>query len=89
MRSEYESVAEIFQGIASLRDQLLEAGASEATAELSEVIASAWATASEAVGEARLSLERVRPEVAARLPQATELLADLIAAAQRLWDVTE
>ena len=86
MSQKYESVADIFEGITYLRDQLLQAGASDAAAELSEVITSSWATASEAVGESKLSLEKVRPEVDARVPQASGLLAELSAAAQRLWD---
>lgn len=86
MTAKYDSVAEVFEEVATLRDELQEVGALNAADELSGVIGCAWATASEAVGEARLSLQKVRPEVQENLPQRVELLDELVSAAQRLWE---
>jgi len=67
MTNEFKNNAELFDFARALRDLLKDQGCAAEAKELSEVVDTAWTTASEALGELKLSLMRVGPCAKARL----------------------
>jgi hypothetical protein len=66
MTNEFKNNTELFDFARSLRDLLKDQGCVAEANELSEVVDTAWTTASEALGELKLSLMRVGPCVKPR-----------------------
>ena len=61
--TEFHSVEDVYAAARQVRDALLERGEKEAAAELDGTMRTFWTTASEALGEMKLSLLKVRPTV--------------------------
>lgn len=65
--SRYETVDDVFDVAVQLRDALLQKQQEEAAAELTATLECFWTTGSEALGEMRESLQRVRSAVSEAL----------------------
>ena len=61
--TEFHNVEDVYAAARQVRDALLEHGEKGAAAELDETMKTFWTTASEALGEIKLSLLKVRPIV--------------------------
>lgn len=82
----FANVEEVFRASSQLRDRLLQAGETEAAREIDVVLTTFWTTASEALGEIRLSLQAVRPTVEKTLgPESLDRLDEIVASSTSLW----
>lgn len=87
MPAEYHNAEDVYAVARQIRDRLTEHGEKQAAAELDETMTCFWTTASEALGEMKLSLLAVRPTVEKVLDEATlRLLDSAVIGATKLWN---
>jgi hypothetical protein len=83
---EYRNVQDVYASVRQIRDSFLSRGEVDAAKTLDETISSFWTTSSEALGETKLALLRVRPIAEKVLDNETLCLLDrVVDAITKLW----
>ena len=87
--TEFHNVEDVYAAARQISSMLAEHRENEAATELEETMKTFWTTASEAVGEIKLSLLRVRPIVQKSLNNDTlQLLDSAVSGATKLFNGT-
>ncbi len=82
----YRNVEDVFAAARKISDELSKCGQVEAAREITGTIESFWTTSSEALGETRLALLKIRPTVERYTESATlKLLDEVVKGADDLW----
>lgn len=87
MTNTFKSVEDVYGVARLLRDRLAALGEDRAAKELDDTMANFWTTASEALGEIKLSLLQVRPVVEKALgTDDLKLLDSAVSGTTSLWN---